>query len=270
MLQAKKSLGQNFLEDTSFINRITEAASIKNSEVIVEIGPGLGALTLPLTKLAKEVIAVEADPRFTQVLVAADKPNLTLIEGNILDIDLDTLLREKGVVTKEYSVVANIPYYITAPIIRMLLRLRTQPRQIILMVQDEVAERLIATPGSMSLLALMAQYNASVEKLFFVPRQAFSPAPKVDSAVIKITPKDVINEKEEKRFFRVVKAGFLAKRKTLVNNLTALTGQSRGELEKLLASLHLRADIRAQALSLDEWRSLVEALSREEIKEKAD
>jgi 16S rRNA (adenine1518-N6/adenine1519-N6)-dimethyltransferase len=270
MLQAKKSLGQNFLEDTSYIEQILESACIKKGEVIVEIGPGLGALTLPMTKLAKEVIAIEADPRFTEILLEANKTNLTLIEGNILDIDLDTLLRERGIVTKEYSVIANIPYYITAPIIRMLLRLRIQPRQIILMVQDEVALRLVAKPGNMSLLALMAQYNAEVEKLFFVSRKAFSPMPKVDSAVIKITPKDLVDEKEEKRFFRIVKAGFLAKRKTLVNNLTGLTGMSREELEKILIDLELRLDIRAQALSLEEWKRLVDELSRQEAKKEAE
>jgi 16S rRNA (adenine1518-N6/adenine1519-N6)-dimethyltransferase len=261
MLQAKKSLGQNFLEDTSFIDRILEEAALSEAEVVVEIGPGLGALTIPLTERAKEVIAVEADPRFTEILLAADKKNLTLIEGNILDLDLDTLLASKEILTKTYSVVANIPYYITAPIIRRLLALHIQPRQIILMVQDEVAERLTAKPGQMSLLSVMAQYSATVEKLFFVPRTAFEPAPKVDSAVIKIEPKSLIDPKEEKRFFRVVKAGFQAKRKTLTNNLTSLTGKSKEELEQVLQDLGLRTDIRAQALSLAEWQQLVDRLS---------
>jgi 16S rRNA (adenine1518-N6/adenine1519-N6)-dimethyltransferase len=130
-----------------------------------------------------------------------------------------------------------------------------------LMVQDEVAERLIAKPGQMSLLSVMAQYSASVEKLFFVPRVAFSPIPKVDSAVIKITPRALVDSKEEKHFFRIVKAGFQAKRKTLTNNLTSLTGKSKEELETLLVDLGLRPDIRAQALSLTDWQHLVERLS---------
>ncbi len=261
MVEAKKSLGQNFLEDTSYIERILEAALLEKGEIALEIGPGLGALTFPLTDQASHVIAVETDPRFTEILLAENKKNLTLIEGNILDLDLDTLLTSKNIQTKAYSVIANIPYYITAPIIRRLLALHIQPRQIILMVQDEVAERLIAKPGQMSLLSVMAQYSASVEKLFFVPRVAFSPIPKVDSAVIKITPRALVDNKEEKRFFRIVKAGFQAKRKTLTNNLTSLTGKSKEELEALLVDLGLRPDIRAQALSLRDWQKLVEKLS---------
>jgi len=270
MLQAKKSLGQNFLEDTSFIEGILESAAIDKNEVVVEIGPGLGALTFPLTERAGEVIAVETDPRFKETLLGANRKNLTLIEGNILDLDLDTLLIDKNIETKTYSVVANIPYYITAPIIRRLLALRIQPRQIILMVQDEVAKRLTAKPGDMSLLSVMAQYSASVEKLFFVPRVAFSPIPKVDSAVIKIIPKSLVDTQEEKRFFRIVKAGFQAKRKTLVNNLISLTGKSKGELELLLEKLGLRQDIRAQALSLAEWQVLVDQLSGEDTKIKSE
>lgn len=261
MVEAKKSLGQNFLEDRSYIERILDAAFLETGEVVLEIGPGLGALTFPLTERAGQVIAVETDPRFTEILLAENKTNLTLVEGNILDLDLDTLLASKDIQTKTYSVIANIPYYITAPIIRKLLALRIQPRQIILMVQDEVALRLIAKPGQMSLLSVMAQYSADVEKLFFVPREVFSPIPKVDSAVIKITPKTLVESKEEKRFFRIVKAGFQAKRKTLINNLTSLTGQSKEELEALLVDLGLRSDIRAQALSLTDWQRLVDKLS---------
>lgn len=260
MLQAKKSLGQNFLHDTSFIEAIVEEAAIEN-EVVLEIGPGLGALTFPLLEKASEVIAIETDPRFKEILLAPNKPNLTLVEGNILDIDVDTFLRERTIESKAYSVVANIPYYITAPIIRSLLALSVQPRQIILMVQDEVAMRLTAKPGSMSLLSVMAQYNATVTKLFFVPKEAFDPEPKVNSAVIKIVPECTIEPAEEKRFFRIVKAGFQAKRKTLVNNLISITGQSREELEDILTSLGLRTDVRAQALSLGEWRALVEKVA---------
>ncbi|MEK9173886.1 MAG: 16S rRNA (adenine(1518)-N(6)/adenine(1519)-N(6))-dimethyltransferase RsmA, partial [Patescibacteria group bacterium] len=250
MVEAKKSLGQNFLEDTSYIERILDAALLGAGEVALEIGPGLGALTFLLTERAGQVIAVETDPRFTEILLGENKKNLTLIEGNILDLDLDTLLASKNIQTKTYSVIANIPYYITAPIIRRLLALHIQPRQIILMVQDEVAERLTAKPGSMSLLSVMAQYSATVEKLFFVPRSAFSPVPKVDSAVIKITPRSLVDAKEEKSFFRIVKAGFQAKRKTLVNNLANLTGKSKEALEQILTQLQLRTDIRAQALSI--------------------
>ncbi|MEK9174018.1 MAG: rRNA adenine N-6-methyltransferase family protein, partial [Patescibacteria group bacterium] len=121
-----------------------------------------------------------------------------------------------------------------------------------------------------SLLSVMAQYSATVEKLFFVPRTAFSPVPKVDSAVIKITPRSLVDAKEEKRFFRIVKAGFQAKRKTLVNNLANLTGKSKEELEQILTQLQLRTDIRAQALSIAEWQQLVDVLSGEETKVEAE
>ncbi len=260
MLTAKKSLGQNFLKEEQYIKDIISYADI-SSEVVLEIGPGLGALTFPLLEEAKEVIAVEADPRFKDILLEKKKDNLTLIEGNILDIDVDTLLEQKHISSGAYSVIANIPYYITAPIIRKLLALRYQPRQIILMVQDEVANRLVASPGDMSLLAVMAQYNAKVEKLFFVPKEAFEPVPKVNSAVVKLVPETAIDFVEEKRFFRIVKAAFQSKRKTLVNNLTSITGQSKPALEQVLESLSLRKDIRAQALSLKEWQSLVDTLT---------
>lgn len=265
MLKAKKSLGQNFLREERYIEDIIQEAKIDN-EVVLEIGPGLGALTFPLTEKAKTVIAIETDPRFKEILLRENKTNLTLIDGDILDIDADTLLREQNIQSGEYSVVANIPYYITAPIIRKLLGLRVQPRQIILMVQDEVALRLVAKPGAMSLLSVMAQYNAQVTKLFFVPKEAFDPEPKVNSAVIKIVPEKIIDFQEEKQFFRIVKAGFQAKRKTLVNNLMGITGRSRENLEGTLETLGLRKDIRAQALSLQDWRNLVEAVSLEQDK----
>jgi len=265
-IKAKKSLGQNFLEEASIVERIIAVSQVSREDVVVEIGPGMGALTFPLLERVKKVIAVEADERFIELLGEKKATNLALYQGNILDINIGAILADEIDEQEKYQVIANIPYYITAPIIRLLLSLPKQPEQIILMVQDEVAERITAEAGAMSLLSIMAQYYAKTEKLFFVPKEAFDPVPKVDSAIIRLIPQKAFDKEEDRRFFRVVKVGFQARRKTLVNNLRGAFGLDKETIEKLLGARALTLDIRAQALTLDDWRWLVDQISNLEEK----
>lgn len=257
-IQAKKSLGQNFLRDEEIIEKIFRAADVQSSDFVLEIGPGTGALTSKLVGRVDKVIAIELDHHLVTQLQQqlASVKNVTIIEGNILDTNLQTLLEASAFAEHPYKIIANIPYYITAPIIRMLLSLEHQPQSMTLMVQDEVADRLAAEPGSMSLLSLMAQYYATVEKKFQVAKEAFEPVPKVNSAVIHIVPKRDFDPEEDKRVFRLVRAGFSARRKTLANNLSSHFSVPKEKVEEKLKQLGLRSDIRAQALAVSDWERL--------------
>lgn len=255
---AKKSLGQNFLKDEEIIERIFEAAEVQPTDWVFEIGPGTGALTFRLADKVKKLLAIELDHQLVERLEQhfVDSQKVSILEGNILDIDLQELLEASEFAEHPYKIIANIPYYITAPIIKTLLSLKYQPQSLTLMVQDEVADRLAAPPGSMSLLSLMAQYYATVEKKFFVPKEAFDPAPKVDSAVIQIIPRRAYDPEEDRKVFRLARAGFAARRKTLANNLSSSLSLEKATVEEKLKLLGLRTDIRAQALSVEDWERL--------------
>lgn len=264
-VKAKKSLGQNFLRDQNILCSIVDIAEIKEGDQVLEIGPGTGVLTEALALTGAKVLAIELDRelvgRLTERFI--DSKNISILEGNILDIHLEELLEHAGYVHEQYKIVANIPYYITAPIIRTLLSLRTRAHSITLMVQDEVAERIVAKPGAHSILSLMVQYYSQVEKKLFVPRAAFDPVPGVDSAVIQMVPTRAYVSEEDRRVFRVIRAGFSARRKTLANNLANAFHLDRKRIENLFASLGIQAMIRAQDLSVDEWRSLADLIARE-------
>ena len=255
---AKKSLGQNFLKDEEIIEGIFAVAEVVPTDWVLEVGPGTGALTMKLASRVEKFLAIELDHELATRLQSqfADSKKVTIIEGNILDANLAELLQEMEFSKHAYKIIANIPYYITAPIIRTLLSLPVQPQSLTLMVQKEVAERLAAKPGSMSLLSVMAQYYASVEEKLFVPKSAFDPVPKVDSAVVHIVPKRSYDAENDRKVFRLVRAGFAARRKTLTNNLATSFSISRETVEARLATLKLRSDIRAQALSVDDWERL--------------
>lgn len=262
-VKAKKSLGQNFLKDERIIEDILRVAGIAPSDHIFEIGPGTGALTERLVGRVAHVVAVELDHELvTRLQQHFEKSEgVSILEGNVLDIDLNEALAHAGCQSGQYKVIANIPYYITAPIIRTLLSLKLQPRSLTLMVQKEVAERLTAQPGEMSLLSLMAQYYSDVSLALIVPREAFEPAPAVESAVVHLVPQRVFDAEADRKVFRVARAGFAARRKTLVNNLSSSLGLERAVLEKALAEHGLRTDIRAQALSVADWEFLAEKLT---------
>ncbi len=261
-VKAKKSLGQNFLRDENIIEEIFTVADVHKTDWIFEIGPGTGALTLPLFSRIENYLAIEIDHSLADRLTTQfrDSKKVSIVEGDILRMNLEELLTTTGFATHSYKIIANIPYYITAPIIRTLLSLKAQPQSLTLMVQDEVAERLAAKPGSMSLLSIMAQYSASVEKKLFVPRESFEPVPKVDSAVVLIVPKRQYDPVAERKVFRLARAGFSARRKTLANNLSNALHVPREEIEERLQSVGLAPLVRAQEVSVEQWEALAKIM----------
>lgn len=262
--RAKKSLGQHFLKDQGIVAQIFSVADISREDKVLEIGPGTGVLTAELLKRAGKVIAVELDPRMVEYLQKTfhSSEGLSILEANILEVDLNELLVHAGFEAGQYKIVANLPYYITAPIIRTLLSLKIHPKSLTLMVQKEVALRMTARPGAMSLLSLMAQYYTDARIAFLVPPEAFDPAPAVESAVVELRPMRVYDDEQDRRMFRIARAGFAARRKTLANNLTSSFHVERNRIEQALTSLGLRTDIRAQALSVAEWRGLVPVIEK--------
>jgi 16S rRNA (adenine1518-N6/adenine1519-N6)-dimethyltransferase len=256
-LHPDKSLGQNFLQDAGTLQKIVQAAEIQPGDSLLEIGPGLGSLTRYLAASAKTVTAVELDPRLIPVLqtVLAPYPNVRVVEGDILKFRPAELI---GAHTDDYLVVANVPYYITSAIFRHLLAHPPRPRRIVLTIQKEVAERVCAQPGDMSLLALSIQVYGRPGIAAIIPADAFYPAPKVDSAVIRVdlyaTP--VIPTNLLDRFFRLAKAGFSQKRKTLRNSLSAGLAISPAAAAQMLEQSGIDPQRRAETLSLDEWGKL--------------
>lgn len=264
-IKAKKSLGQNFLKDEAILQRIVESADLSAEDVVIEIGPGQGALTELLAQKCQKVIAIELDNRLVEMLRSKlrNKENVEIIHDDILKINLPELVSKYEIRDTKYKIVANIPYYITAPIIRLLLETEFPPSEMVLMVQKEVAERIVAKPGDMSILAVSVQYYAQPKYLFTVPKTAFEPVPKVDSAVIKIVisnKQPVTSKEEDKSFFRIVKIGFSAKRKTLSNNLANGLQLDKKEIEEKLITLGFSTNVRAQELSVEDWKKLTEIL----------
>lgn len=259
----KKSLGQNFLRDKEVLKRIIESADISPDDFVLEIGPGEGVLTEELARHAKKVLAIEIDRELIGNLRKKfrNDRNVTIIEGDVLKINLPELIKKEfgEPSAARYKLVANIPYYITSPIIRLFLETAFPPREILLMIQKEVAERIVAKPGNMSILAVSVQYYAAAELLFDVAATAFYPIPEVDSAVIRIAHNLGHPTKEEtKKFFRVVKAGFSSKRKTLLNNLSSGLHLDKRVAEEKLASAGLGPSQRAQELSIKDWKKLAD------------
>jgi 16S rRNA (adenine1518-N6/adenine1519-N6)-dimethyltransferase len=235
-----KHFGQNFLIDEGILNKIIEAADIQKNDTILEIGPGLGILTLELAKRAKQVIAIEKDKRMCEILSemldAGNVKNVEIVNENILKITNNQFPMTN------YKIVANIPYYLTSPLIRKFLETESRPEFMVLMIQKEVAQRICASPPKMSLLAVSVQFYADPEIISYVSKNSFYPVPKVDSAIIKIIPKTIPDIDTEK-FFKLVKTGFASKRKMLKNNLPKI------DLEKL----DLNPKVRAENLSTDDW-----------------
>lgn len=256
-LRPDKSLGQNFLIDPAALEQVVQAAEIEPHHCVLEIGPGLGSLTRLLAVQARRVVAVELDANLITPLqeVLSTFGNVKIIQGDILDFDPATLINEPG-----YLVVANIPYYITSALMRHLLEASRTPKRLVLTVQREVAERVCASPGEMSLLSLSVQVYGNSRVMGRIPADAFYPSPQVDSSVVRIDlyPTPVIPFSLLGSFFRLAKAGFSQKRKTLRN---ALMGGMRWPPDYTLSTLQscgIDPQRRAETLSLVEWRSLVE------------
>jgi 16S rRNA (adenine1518-N6/adenine1519-N6)-dimethyltransferase len=258
-LEPKKSLGQNFLFDENVLWRIVNAADIASGDQVLEIGPGLGALTKLLAQTAVSVTAVELDDRLLPILEEELAPyhNITLIHGDILEQDPAALF------TGPYKVVANVPYYITGAILRHLLSAPNKPTTMVLTVQKEVADRITAVPPHMSLLAVSTQFYANVERVDVLKAGAFWPRPDVDSAVIclDLSQNPTPDPEFESQFFRLVKAGFSQKRKQLRKNLRQL-GRSKTEIDTILTQANIDGTRRAETLTLAEWENLTKEVAQ--------
>jgi 16S rRNA (adenine1518-N6/adenine1519-N6)-dimethyltransferase len=260
-LQPDKRLGQNFLIDPAGLKRVVEAAEVTPEEAVLEIGAGLGSLTRYLALIAKQVVAVELDEDLIAPLEIVLSPytNVKLVKGDILRLDPAGLV--PGPPHSAYLVVANIPYYITSALIRHLLEEPQRPSRLALTVQREVAERITAKPGEMSLLALSVQVYGKPRIAARIPAGAFYPVPKVDSAVMRVDlfPSPRIPETSLDDFFRLAKAGFSQKRKTLRNALSAGMRWTPSQAEEILSSAGIHSMRRAETLSLEEWGKLVDS-----------
>jgi len=264
--------GQNFLINPKVIKRIIDIAEINKEDVILEIGPGLGALTKPIANKCEKVIAIEIDKKLVQILKEqlGDYKNIEIIKDSILDGISDLNL---GV--KKYKVISNLPFNITGRILRILLEQKDKPELIIVVVQKEVAQRIVAQPPNMSILSLAIQFYSQVDAVFNINKSNFWPQPRVDSTVLKIIPNKFRIKKEvENNFFQLIKAGFSSKRKYLLNNLFKNviiindndSKEKKQMLIKIFKKVGLNEKIRAQELSLERWTQLaniIGALERE-------
>ena len=256
-LGPKKSLGQNFLVDESYLDVILATADLSQDDTVLEIGPGLGVLTHRLAALADRVVAVELDDRLISLLEDqfADQPNIGIVHGDILELDPGKLTNDT------YKVVANLPYYITSPVLRHLLEAQRPPELAVVMVQKEVAERICAAPGQMSILAVSVQFYAEPSLIATVSAGAFYPQPKVDSAVLRLAtrPQPAVPDIEPDHYFRVVKAGFSQKRKQLLNSLSGGLQMPKEQVRDVCSTADVDPKRRAQMLSLAEWGRLSRA-----------
>ncbi len=264
-LRPDKKLGQNFLIDPVALERIVQIAEIMPQDCVLEIGAGLGSLTLYLASSARQVLAVELDRKLIPILnkTLAAYPNIRLLEGDILAMDPEQIIREgcqpEGQTDPGgYLVVANIPYYITSALIRHLLEARVKPARLVLTVQREVAERISAQPGDLSLLALSVQVYGQPQVKTRIPAGAFYPAPQVDSAVVRVDlyPEPLIQKLWLNDFFRLAKAGFSQKRKTLRNSLAGGLAMPAHQAGEFITQAGIDPQRRAETLSLSEWEQL--------------
>lgn len=261
-----KSLGQNFLIDGNIIKRIVEIAGLDEKSGVLEIGPGFGTLTQLLCKKANKVIAIEVDKSLIEVHKGTlDYPNLKIIYDDFLKVDVNKLIEEefKGL---DVKIVANLPYYITTPIIMKILEEKYKVSKIVVMVQKEMAQRLNSKPGTKNYgaITLAVQYRADTNIAMIVPNSVFMPKPKVDSAVIefKILPKPRIDVCDEKMLFKVIKASFAQRRKTILNGLSNSLNFSKDIINESLVSASINPGIRGEKLTLEEFGRISDEISK--------
>ncbi|MBI2830366.1 MAG: ribosomal RNA small subunit methyltransferase A [Chloroflexi bacterium] len=282
-IRPRKGLGQHFLIDTEVLSSILEAAELASRDIVLEVGPGLGILTRELAQRAGWVIAVELDDKLAAMLKQrlASFQNVTIINRNILDVDPAVLINEQkasflqdessgrvpaSIINPfDYKVVANLPYNITSPVLRHFFEAPLKPRFMVVMVQKEVAEAIVAEPGERSILSVSVQFYGKPRIISYVPARSFYPAPKVDSAVLRIDlyPKPVVPVTDEVSFFKLVRAGFSAARKQLVNSLSKGLAFSRSRTFEMLDKAGIQPQRRAETLTLDEWARLWQVYTSE-------
>jgi 16S rRNA (adenine1518-N6/adenine1519-N6)-dimethyltransferase len=254
----QKRLGQNFLVDRAIINQVIAAAAIAPGETVLEIGPGTGSLTSEIALKAKKVVAIEKDFQMIPVLQENLKNfnNFEIVQGDIRNIDLASL----GLKPDSYKVVANIPYYLTAFLIRSFLENQIPPKDLTLVIQKEVAQRICSKPPEMNLLAASVQFYAEPKIINYIKKTAFWPVPKVDSAIIKIQiTKSKLQNTDKELFFKIIKAGFSQPRKQLLNNLSRGLKIDKKAAESWLRQNNLHPTQRAETLSMENWFSLTKS-----------
>ncbi|HEX7632934.1 MAG TPA: 16S rRNA (adenine(1518)-N(6)/adenine(1519)-N(6))-dimethyltransferase RsmA [Candidatus Saccharimonadales bacterium] len=256
-VQPKKSLGQHWLNDQESLEAMCDAAHVGADDIVIEIGPGLGTLTKLLVERAKQVIAIEFDEQLASMLPnRIPSGNLQVVQQDILSVDFTAF-------PPGYKIVANIPYYLTSNLIRVISETTNPPSMAVLLVQKEVAERVVARPGDMSLLSVTAQFYWETTLDMIVPAELFTPPPKVDSQILVLNrrPELLFPDVDPKDFFRLVKAGFSQRRKTLLNSLSSGLHLDKETVKTVCQSVEVDPGRRAQTLSLDEWYALYISLN---------
>jgi 16S rRNA (adenine1518-N6/adenine1519-N6)-dimethyltransferase len=242
-IKPSKRLGQNFLIDKAIVKKIIKTADIKASDNIIEIGPGIGTITQELAK----AIVIEKDREMVKILKQTIKNNIEIVQKDILKYEIKI---------KDYKVIGNIPFYLTAPLIRKLLESKNPPKEITLIIQKEVAQRICAKPPKMSILAVSVQLYAKPRIISYVSKKSFWPCPKVDSAIIKISDISSDIEVDKSLLFKIVKAGFSQPRKQIINNLSKKLKLNKEEIELWLLKNNIQPKQRAETLSIDDWIKL--------------
>ncbi len=263
----KKKFGQNFLTDHNILTKITQTAELSKEVNVIEIGPGIGSLTQYLLEEAAEVMAFEIDKSLIPILEETMAPydNFTLVSADILKVDLLSEIKKFKNPNLPIKVVANLPYYITTPILMHLIESKIPFSEFVVMMQKEVADRIAASPKTKAYgsLSIAVQYYMEASVAFIVPRTVFIPAPNVDSAILKMVRREapLVEVEDEEWFFKTMHSSFVHRRKTLMNNLQAAFGkESKPEIEKLLAQAEISPTIRGEALSIEEFAKLADAL----------
>ena len=268
-ITANKKLGQNFLISDEVINEIINASEVNKTDLVIEIGPGLGTLTSKLLEKAGKVIAIELDTKMLKIL--QDRfflyKNFVLLNADVLKVDLNTLIAENKGELNNVKIVANLPYYITTPIVMKLLEEKIPVDSITVMVQKEVADRLTALPGEKlsGAITYTVNYYAEASKIIFVDRNNFIPAPEVDSEVIKlkIRQEPAVNVKNEEVFFRLIKESFSHRRKTLVNGLeNSGMFKDKEQIKQLLEKMDLETNVRGENLSINQFAELSNLIAK--------
>lgn len=264
-LRARKGLGQHFLVDEQVLSTIVAAAKLTAEDIVIEVGPGLGILTTELAARAGWVIAIEVDQGLAFALEESLAPfgNVTILNADVLESDSKTLIKRERGAEAAYKVVANLPYFIAAAVLRHFLEASLKPQSMVVMVQKEVAQAIVAQPGRMGLLSVGVQFYGKPAIVDYVPARSFYPPPKVDSAILRIEVYDrpLVEVGDVTRFFDLVRGGFAAPRKQLHNSLAQGLGISPGAAADLLAKAGIDGTRRAESLSIEEWARVYRALT---------